>query len=187
MDSKNLTISDPLPSLIEGLKICKISNGKGATMFASEDEVDTPYEPSSFEKTGSNKLNLDINCSKEYLNFFTQFDDWAVEYITLNSLRLLGVEHPIEKVKEIYKPCVKRDLSYEPKLKTKITLEGSGRTRYWPMDKRSRLAPDCWPTSVFKTQVRIAFMYVTEANIGFTLDCMDIQISKEFSPTTCPF
>ncbi len=75
MDSKNLTISDPLPTLIEGLKICKISNGKGATLFAWEDEVDTPYEPSSFEKTGSNKLNLDINCSKEYLNFFTQFDE----------------------------------------------------------------------------------------------------------------
>jgi hypothetical protein len=187
MIAKNLSISDPVDTLTEGMKICKISNGKSATMFASVDEVDTPFEPSSFDKNNiSSKQNLDINCTKEYLDFFTQFDKWAVEYITLNSLRLLGEERPIEKVRDIYKTCIKRD-NYEPKLRTKITLEGSGKTRYWSMDKRPRLAPDSWRSTVFKTQIRIAYMYVTEANIGFTLDCMDIQICKELSETTCPF
>ena len=187
MDAKNLSISDPMVTLIEGLKICKISNGKGATLFASQDEVDTPYEPSAFEKNGSNKLNLDINCTDEYLTFFTQFDDWAVEYITLNSLRLLGEQLPLEKVSELYKPCVKRIAFYDPKLRTKITTEGLNKTRYWTLDKRARLELGCWETTVFKTQVRIAYMYATASSIGFTLDCTDVQVCKEFSPTACPF
>jgi hypothetical protein len=187
MDTTTLSISDPTQTPIAGLKVCKLNNRGEPMWFKSEDEVDTPFAPSSYEKNDSNKQNLDVNCSEAYLKFFTDFDTWAVEYITLNSLRLLGEELPLEKVSELYKPCVKRTASYEPKLRTKITTQGLNKTRYWTMDKGARLEPGCWETTVFRTRVRMPYMYTTASSIGFTLDCTDVQVCKEFSPTACPF
>ena len=131
MDCATLSISDPTQTAIDSLKICKVNNGKDVLFFLSQDGVDTPFAPSSFDEEKGNKQNLDLNCDGEYLKFFTKLDAWAVEYISLHSVRLLGNNLPIEKVLELYKPCVRRRGSFNPLLRTKITLDGLALTRYW--------------------------------------------------------
>jgi hypothetical protein len=98
MDCATLSISDPTQTAIDSLKICKVNDGKDMLFFSSQDGVDTPFAPSSFGDDKGNKQNLDLNCDGEYLEFFTKLDSWAVEYVSLNSVRLLGSYLPIEKV-----------------------------------------------------------------------------------------
>ena len=150
--------------------------------------METPFTPSSFSDGKANKQNLDIRCDGEYLHFFSELDCWAVEYIAVNYLRLFGKQLASDKVAEMYRPCIKKIGSFEPLLRTKITSEGLHRTRYWTMDKKDRMKPECWLASVFKTQIRIGYLYITGSTFGLALDCTDIQVCKEFTPTppACP-
>jgi hypothetical protein len=187
MDCATLSISDPTQTAIDSLKICKLNHGKDVLFFMSEEGIDTPFAPSSFGEESRNKQNLDLRCDGDYLKFFTKLDTWAVDYITLNSIRLLGASLPIESVLEIYKPCVRKRTSFNPLLRTKITLDGLTPTRYWDTEKKSRLAPNCWQTTVFKTRLRVGYLYITSNSIGFALDCTDIQVCQELSIPECPF
>jgi hypothetical protein len=189
LDANLLSISDPVDTMVVSLKICKIQAGKDSAMWASRIETETPFTPSSFNEGKANKLNLDIRCSDEYLDFFSQLDCWAVEYIADNYLRLCGRQLSLNMVKQMYRPCIKKKGNFDPLLRAKITSEGLQRTRYWALDKSSRLKPDCWQATVFKLQVRISDLYVTNDALGLALDCTDVQVCKEFTPVpdVCPF
>ncbi len=155
--------------------------------FHRKTELTHPSPHLLLARTRVKKQNLDLNCDGEYLKFFTKLDSWAVEYISLNSVRLLGNNLSTEKVLDIYKPCVRRRGSFNPLLRTKITLDGLALTRYWDAEKKSRLAPACWQTSVFRTRLRIGYLYITSSSIGFALDCTDVQVCQELSLPECPF
>ena len=187
MDVNSLSISDPTLTAIEGLKICKIQTGKDDAVWSSKDEVETPFTPSSFNEGKANKHNLDIRCVGEHLHFFSELDRWAVEYIAVNYLRLFGKQLSPDKVSEMYRPYVRKTGSFDPLLRTKITLEGLHRTRYWAMDKTDRMAPESWPTSVFKAQIRVGYLYISGSTFGLALDCTDIQVCKEISTPVCSF
>jgi hypothetical protein len=189
LDANSLTISDPTQTAVTTLKICRIqADGKDA-IWSSNEEAETPFTPSSFNEAKANKQSLDIRCIGDYLSFFSQLDCWAVEYISVNSLRLFGKQLHCNTVKEMYKPCIKKIASFDPLLRAKITLEGSHRTRYWTLDKEARSEPDCWQGTLFKTRIRISYLYVTESAFGLALDCTDVQVCKEFTPVpdVCPF
>jgi len=189
LDASSLSISAPTQTAIESLKICKIQTGNNDAIWSSKDEAETPFTPSSFNEEKPYKQNLDIRCVGEYLDFSSQLDCWAVEYIAANSLRLFGKQLQPNKVKEMYRPCIKKIGDFDPLLRTKISSEGQHRTRYRSLDKTARLKPDCWQATVFKTQIRISYLYVTGSAFGLALDCTDVQVCKEFTPTppVCPF
>jgi hypothetical protein len=188
LNSIGLTISEPVDTMVASLKICKIHSGKESAMWASKVETETPFTPSSFNEVKANKLNLDIRCTDEYSDFFSQLDCWAVDYIADNYLRLCGRYLSLNTVKQMYRPCIKKKGNFDPLLRAKITLEGMQRTKYWTLDKSPRLKPDCWQATTFKIKVRISYLYVTNDALGLALDCTDVQVCKEFTPVpdVCP-
>ena len=128
MDVKSLSISDPTPTAVDSLKLCRIQSGKDVAVWSSKEEVETPFTPSSFNEGKANTQNLDIRCIGDYLHFFSELDRWAVEYVVVNSLRLFGKQLAPEKAAAMYRPCIKKIGSFDPLLRTKITLEGQHRT-----------------------------------------------------------
>ena len=170
LDANLLSISDPTQTAIGSLKICKIQAGSNDAIWSSRGQTETPFAPSSFNEEKPNTLNLSIRCSDEYSDFFSQLDCWAVEYIADNSLRLCGKQLSLNKVKQMYRPCLKKKGNFDPLLRTKISSEGLHRTRYWSLDRTSRLEPDCWPLTMFKTRIRISYLYVTGDALGLAPD-----------------
>ena len=108
MDVKSLSISDPTPTAVDSLMLCRIQSGKDVAVWSSKEEVETPFTPSSFNEGKANKQNLDIRCIGEYLHFFSELDRWAVEYVVVNSVRLFGKQLAPEKAAAMYRPCIKR-------------------------------------------------------------------------------
>jgi len=50
---------------------------------------------------------LDLNCSDNVVKTFNTIDNYVIEYITKNSVQLLGKEHDQAKIEDIYKETVR--------------------------------------------------------------------------------
>ena len=189
MDVKSLSISGPTPTAVDSLNLCRIRCGQDDAVWSSKEEVETPFTPSSFNEVKANKQNLDIRCIGDYLQFFSELDRWALEYVVVNSVRLFGKKLTREKAAAMYRPCIKKIGTFDPLLRTKLTLEGQHRTIYWTMAGEDRNKPECWQATVFKTRIRIGYLYITESTFGLALECTDVQVCKEFTPAplVCPF
>ncbi len=188
--SMNLaSTANPVPCRNGLVKICQIQGASGDIIsWDSSDLTSTPFVPSCYDpKEKASKSSLELTCTNEYLEFFRSLDQWCIEYLTIHSLRLLGVQRTYDWVHNMYRPCVKQVGSFNPLLRTKIVNEGLNATRYWTQDKRPRVEPVMWTACTLRTKVRVAYLYISEEGCGMVLECSDIQVCSEPKPPVCPF
>ena len=188
IDLKTLKICRAVPTANGAIKICKIEKqDRSDAHWTSTDTTETPFTPSCYEEGNRpNRLSLDLRCEGECLEFFKSLDAWAIEQIAINGSTVFGKSFSYEEVKNMYRPCVRKSPSFDPLLRTKLTTGGYHPTRFWGTDRKSRKAPENWPTATLRTQIHIAYLYISESACGLALECTDIQVSEP-SPITCPF
>ena len=183
------SIANPVPCRNGLVKICQIQGSDGDIIsWDSSKLTSTPFVPSCYDaKEKASKTSLELTCTNEYLKFFRSLDQWCIEYLVIHSQRLLGGQRSYDWVQNMYKPCVKQIGSFNPLLRTKIVNEGMNVTRYWTLDKKPRAEPEMWMACTLRARVRVAYLYISEAGCGMTLECSDIQVCSEPKPPVCPF
>ena len=104
------SIANPVPCRNGLVKICQIQGSDGDIIsWDSRELTSTPFVPSCYEaKEKASKTSLELTCTNEYLKFFRSLDQWCLEYLVINSQRLLGGQRSYDWVANMYKPCVKQ-------------------------------------------------------------------------------
>ena len=118
-----------------GSATCRLRGADGCDvvyMSSADGGLVAPFGMSSFdESTGITRVSLDIRLDCVHtLAYFDAVDEWAVSYKVSNSERLFGRPLSLQQVKASYHPCVTREGSYAPFLKTKFSTE-PGASHFW--------------------------------------------------------
>ena len=131
-----------------GSKIAPLKCEGKHCVYTPDSYLRVIFEPGSFDKDPTaQRLNLVLECDDDFQAQIAAFDAWFVEYLTVNSERLLKRKMSPEQVANGYCSCVKLPTgwkSFQPTLKTKIDLEGLGTIRCWDTNGASISMPYTW-------------------------------------------
>jgi hypothetical protein len=101
------------------------------------------FGPDKFDKDASApRQNLQIRVSGEAAEYFRGLDDWAVDYISEHSERLVKEQLTVQQVRDAYHPTIRQTPGYEPLLRAKINMPNScGACRCWTAGGESHEPP----------------------------------------------
>jgi len=82
--------------------------------------------PSSIVRNGLVKSGdyylLDVNCTDNIVNTFNTIDNYIIEHIAKNSVQMLGKEHDVTKVEDIYKNTVRNGAYLRLRIDDKLKI-----------------------------------------------------------------
>ena len=146
--------------------------------------LQVPFGPCSFQNQETTRMTLEFRCDEETEEFFTNLDEWAIQYISENSERLLRKNLSPEAVAERYHKTLKRHDKYPPLLKTKINLNSQRDCNFWD-EKGQKLPEPDWRFSAIKPKIVISGLYIMGSDIGWVCNTTDCMVGE--NTAQCPF
>jgi hypothetical protein len=171
-----------------GAKSCALTDGSAKciiTVGARDALLTTPFGLCSFGEEPTQRKSIELRLNPQWLEYFQNFDSWAVTYLSVNSERLFKKQLTVDQLKEMYKPCVSQRGSYPATLRCKATLGGSAAVRCWDALDQRMAVPEDWRNYELLPRVHISHLWQMSRECGFVMniqDCMCIQQNSE-----CPF
>jgi hypothetical protein len=169
-----------------GSKIAPLKCEGKHCVYTPDSHLRVVFEPGSFDKDPTaQRLNLVLECDDDFQAQIAAFDAWFVEYLTLNSERLLKRKMSPEQVVNGYCSCVKLPTggkSFQPTLKTKIDLEGVGTIRCWDTSGASISMPYTWRGLKLKPRLLFSHLWIMGAQFGVVLKITDAEIACDDVP-----
>ena len=164
-----------------GSKIAPLKCEGKHCVYTPESYLRVVFEPGSFDKDPTaQRLNLVLECDDDFQAQIKAFDVWFVEYLTINSERLLKRKMSPEQVADGYCSCVKLPpggKSFQPTLKTKIDLDGLGAIRCWDTNGASITMPYTWRGLRVKPRLNFSHLWIMGAQFGVVLKITDVEIA----------
>ena len=115
--------------------------------------------------------------------YFQAIDEWAINYITQESVRLFKKQLTADQVRERYVSCVKTHASYEPLLKTKINMPelNPQPANIWTPDGQRDKLPQAgsWKFVEVKPRVLISNLWIMSQQFGLVLQLTDLIVRQE--------
>jgi hypothetical protein len=122
---------------------------------------------------------LELRCTQDVAEFFRGLDSLAVEYICAHSERLFTKSLTLAQVKDMYHPCLRTAVGYDPLLRAKIQMPGSrGECRYWTADQVPRGPPLDWREAELLVQLHISHLWLMGGSCGLVCNCTDLLVSE---------
>ena len=169
-----------------GSKIAPLKCDGKHCVYTPDSYLRVVFEPGSFDKDPTaQRLNLVLECDDDFQTQIKAFDAWFVEYLTVNSERLLKRKMSPEQVVNGYCSCVKLPTggkSFQPTLKTKIDLEGNGTIRCWDTNGASISMPYTWRGLKLKPRLLFSHLWIMGAQFGVVLKLTDAEIACDDVP-----
>lgn len=166
----------------KGAKLALLTSGGERFHYTTPSPLRAPFGgPSNFDKDkDAPRQNLELRCSDEAVAaFFKGLDEWAVEYICAHSQRLFKKNLSLQQVKEMYHPCLRQAVGYDPLLRTKINMPGArGECRYWTADQTPRGPPLDWKECELSAHLHISHLWLMGASCGLVCNCTDLLVSE---------
>ena len=155
--------------------------------LGSKDQpVYSPFGATSFGDEFATPRTIEFSLSAEQNAEFARFEEWAVQYISANSERLLKKTLSYEQVKAAYKSPVTRREGYKPHVRAKINTAGSSPCRCWDINgDRTELPADQLRGVPLLPRLCLSHMWVMSKEIGFCFLCQDLMVCQALE--TCPF
>ena len=140
----------------------------------------TRFGASVFEKIDVARRSLDFDLDNaETLAKLREMDDWALDYLTTHSERLLKKQLSRTEVENGYNPLVKIYGSSHS-CKTKINIRGSRSATFWNTKNEQILeapADGTWQDHAYTAFVSIPQLWIMAGSFGLLLETTALQLS----------
>ena len=129
-------------------------------------------------------LDFDITDQKELLEFLKKVDDWTVDHIFDDGVRLFKKVMSREAVKEHYKPLL-NIYGDRASVRTKINIRGHRVCQCWDADRNATELPEDWLSNSYDVQVSLPQLYVMGNDFGWVCECTAMRVHPILNE--CPF
>ena len=135
MTSSGWQLRDPTVSA-RGAKSCALVNAKfekiNLTLGSKSDPVKTPFGATTFGDENATRRTLEFTLAHDdAVEFWKQFDQWAVNYLAEHSPRLLKKKHSVDQILALYKSPMQQKGDYRPILRCKVNVSGNNAVCCW--------------------------------------------------------
>ena len=185
--TQSYELADVHVSAAKGAKSALLTCKTGPVVFIGTKACEAPFGATNFDRdVTAVRQNLELRLSPEQEKYFSDFDAWAVEYLSSHSERLFKKQLTVAQIKETYHSCVKQKEKYDPLLRTKLNMSGGWATRFWDTAGKA-LAPLASLKGVrLIPRLQISHLWVMGTSCGFAINATDLQI-EEVPVVECPF
>ena len=171
----------------KGQKSCQLSSDHTPVSFHLGTSLRTRFGASSFDKTldsARKNLDFDITDQKELLEFLKKVDDWTVDHIFDNGVRLFKKVMSKEAVKEHYKPLL-NIYGDRASVQAKINIRGHRVCQCWDADRNANELPEDWLSNSYDVQVSLPQLYIMGNDFGWVLETTALRVHP--IENECPF
>ena len=158
----------------KGQKSCQLTCDHAPVKFQLGHGLRTRFGATTFEKNlDAVRRNLDFDLEDgETLERLREIDDWAIEYITVHSERLLKKKLSRAEVENGYTKLI-RTYGSSSSCKCKINIKGPRSCTYW--DDRGEQIHECpaegtWQDFAYTVQVAIPQLWIMQGTFGLLLE-----------------
>ena len=173
----------------KGSKACQLTANHQPVRFQLGSGLRTRFGASTFDKIDVARRSLDFDLDNaETLAKLREIDDWALDYITTHSERLLKKTLSRTEVENGYNPLVKTYGS-NSSCKTKINIRGSRAATIWN-DKNEQLleppAEGTWQDFAYAAHVSVPQLWIMAGSFGLLLEAtaLCLQAPAAVNPFT---
>ena len=165
----------------KGQKSCLLTANHQPVRFQLGSGLRTRFGASTFEKNVDavrRSLDFDID-DADTLAKLREIDDWALDYITTHSERLLKKKLSRTEVENNYNPLVKIYGSSHS-CKTKINIRGSRAASFWAENGDQLLDPPAdgtWQDFAYQAHVSIPQLWIMAGSFGLLLETTALMLS----------
>ena len=174
----------------KGQKSCMLTAIHQPVKFQLGEALRTRFGASTFDKNlDAVRRNLDFDIDNEAaLARLKEIDNWALEYITANSERLLKKQLSRTEVENGYSPLVKT-YGATNSCKTKLNIRGSRSATFWNEQGEQMEAPSegTWQDFSYSAFVGVPQLWIMQGTFGLLLETQALQLrppaaSNPFAP-----
>ena len=165
----------------KGQKSCLLTANHQPVRFQLGSGLRTRFGASTFEKNVDavrRSLDFDID-DADTLAKLREIDDWALDYITTHSERLLKKKLSRTEVENNYNALVKIYGSSHS-CKTKINIRGSRAASFWAENGDQLLDPPAdgtWQDFAYQAHVSIPQLWIMAGSFGLLLETTALMLS----------
>ena len=164
----------------KGSKSCLLTANHQPVRFQLGSGLRTRFGASVFEKIDVARRSLDFDLDNaETLAKLREIDDWALDYLTTHSERLLKKQLSRTEVENGYNPLVKIYGSSHS-CKTKINIRGSRAASLWNDQGQQILDPPpdgTWQDFAYTAYVSIPQLWIMAGSFGLLLETTALMLS----------
>ena len=164
----------------KGSKSCLLTANHQPVRFQLGSGLRTRFGASTFEKIDAARRSLDFDLDNaETLAKLREIDDWALDYLTTHSERLLKKQLSRAEIENGYNPLVKTYGS-NSSCKTKINIRGSRAASIWNEKGEQLLDPPAegtWQDFAYAAHVAVPQLWIMANTFGLLLETTAIQLS----------
>ena len=110
---------------------------------------------------------------------FRQLDEWAIQYLSEHSERILKKQLSPEQVAAGYTTSLKQKPGYNPLLRAKIDNSGRRAVCFWTPTGEQRQAPSDWKATLFRVNIHVSHLWIMGASYGLVINITDMEVAKE--------
>ena len=165
----------------KGQKSCLLTANHQPVRFQLGSGLRTRFGASTFEKNVDavrRSLDFDIE-NADTLAKLREIDDWALDYITTHSERLLKKKLSRSEVENGYNPLIKVYGSSNS-CKSKINIRGSRSATFWAENGDQLLDPPAdgtWQDFAYTAYVSIPQLWIMAGSFGLLLETTALMLS----------
>ena len=151
-----------------GAKIASIRNdGVNDLVIQPNEFVRIPFEPSAFNESDSQRLNLILDAPRPVLEAFADLDEFLVGYLTEHSARLFSKKLTADEVRANYCSCVRHsDKGYAPTVRTKVDLNGKHTLHCWDGEGNRVETPESWRNRWISPRLHVTHLWMMGPSFG---------------------
>ncbi len=180
-------LNDVIISASKGAKSAALVCGEGPVVFTASKACEAPFGVNNFDgDTTAVRQNLKLRATKDLVEYFADFDAWAVGYLAANSERLFKKQLTEAQIKETYHSPVKPSEKYDPLLRTKINTSGNYATRFWDTESKAIAYPASLKGVQLIPRLHVSHLWIMGSSCGFAINCTDLRL-EEVPVVECPF
>ena len=183
----NLTIRDVFTTR-NGAKIASIMDGDGDLVFQPKEYLRMPFEPSAFDKSERERLNLMFETTTPILEAFERLDEWLIQYIAEHSERILKKRFSLDQVRANYSSCIRMsEKGYPATLKTKLDL-GTGKHAVfcWDDDGNQVDTPKSWCQCLIRPRLHVTHLWMMGNACGPVVRLTDAKLRYDNAHLNAP-
>ena len=129
-----------------GANIASIKLGEDELVYQPNEYLRIPFEPSAFDKSERESLNLVLETTPQILEFLLKLDEALITYVAQHSERLFKKKLSMAQVRANYSSCVRTsDKGHPATLKTKVNVGvDKNAVLCWDDDGNQVDLPESW-------------------------------------------
>ena len=170
----------------KGAKQIPLSIGGELAIWKPKDALTVLFEPSAFNQPEATRVNLCLSVTPAVASALQELDEWCINTLATESLRLLGSQLTVQEVRNRFQPTLRtHEASGSTSLRLKMNLSGRAAVRIWTPMGTQTAAPPSWSHSSAKCRIRLKGFWLMAKEIGLVAECTDLQLDT--AEAECPF